>query len=59
MKAAVVPAVNGRWEVKEIPTPEPGANQVLIKICASGLCHTDVSITEGGIPAEFPRTLTN
>jgi len=57
MKAAVVPAVNGTWEVKEVPTPEPSANQVLIKICASGLCHTDVSITEGGIPTEFPRTL--
>ncbi len=57
MKAAVVPAVNGTWEVKEVPTPEAGANQVLIKICASGLCHTDVSITEGSIPTEFPRTL--
>lgn len=57
MKAAVVPVVNGTWEVKEVPTPEPGANQVLIKICASGLCHTDVHITKGGIPTQFPRTL--
>ncbi len=31
MKAAVVPAVNGTWEVKDISTPEPAANQVLIK----------------------------
>jgi alcohol dehydrogenase len=57
MKAAVVPAVGARWEVKEIPVPQPEANQVLIKIRASGLCYTDVHITQGGIPAQFPRTL--
>ena len=57
MKAAVVPAVNGKWEVKEVPTPNPEANQVLIEIRASGLCFTDVHITRGEIPAQFPRTL--
>jgi alcohol dehydrogenase len=57
MKAAVVPAVHGKWEVKEIPTPKPLADQVLIKIHASGLCYTDVHITEGMLPTEFPRTL--
>jgi alcohol dehydrogenase len=57
MKAVVVPAVNGRWEVKDVPTPEPGPNQVLIRIKASGLCYTDVHITHGAIPTQFPRTL--
>ena len=57
MKALVVPAARARWEVKEIPTPEPGPNQVLIRIKASGLCYTDVHITHGAIPTTFPRTL--
>ncbi|HYL16919.1 MAG TPA: alcohol dehydrogenase catalytic domain-containing protein [Terriglobales bacterium] len=57
MKAAVVPAVSGKWEVKEVPTPKPGPNQVLIKIHASGLCYTDVHITNGALPTQFPRTL--
>jgi len=57
MKAAVVPAVNANWEVKEMPTPKPEANQVLIKIHASGLCYTDVHITRGEFPVQFPRTL--
>jgi alcohol dehydrogenase len=57
MKALVVPAARARWEVKEIPTPEPGPNQVLIRIKASGLCYTDVHITHGFIPTQFPRTL--
>ncbi len=49
MRAAVIPAVNGTWEVKEVPTPEPGANQVLIKIQVSELFYTDVHITKGAI----------
>lgn len=57
MKAAITPAVNGRWEVRDIPRPKPGPNEVLIRITASGLCFTDVHITHGMIPTQFPRTL--
>ena len=59
MRAALLPAVRGKWEVKEVPTPVPGPNQVLIKICASGLCYTDVHITEGTLPLplQFPCIL--
>jgi alcohol dehydrogenase len=57
MKAAVVPSVNGKWEVKDWPTPKAGANQVVIKIHASGLCYTDVHITHGVLPTKFPRVL--
>ena len=57
MKAAVVPSVNAKWEVKDWQTPKAGPNQVVIKIEASGLCYTDVHITHGIIPAKFPRVL--
>jgi alcohol dehydrogenase len=59
MRAVVVPSINGKWEVKEVPKPEPKPDQVLIKIHASGLCYTDVHITHGQLPMpiEFPRTL--
>jgi D-arabinose 1-dehydrogenase-like Zn-dependent alcohol dehydrogenase len=57
MRAAVVPAVHGKWELRDVPTPKPAEDQVLIRIRASGLCYTDVHITEGELPAEFPRTL--
>jgi alcohol dehydrogenase len=61
MKAAVIPSLRGKWEIKDIPTPEPGPNQVLIKIHASGLCYTDVHVTEGDLPAQwlpkFPCTI--
>lgn len=57
MKAAVVPAINGKWEVRQWDTPQAGSDQVVIKIHASGLCYTDVHITHGAIPAQFPRVL--
>jgi alcohol dehydrogenase len=57
MLAAVVPSVNGKWEVKEVSTPEVGINQVLLKIHASGICYTDVHITKGGLGVKFPHTI--
>jgi D-arabinose 1-dehydrogenase-like Zn-dependent alcohol dehydrogenase len=57
MKAAIVPSANSKWEVRETNIPEPGENQVLIKIRASGMCYTDVHQTRGQLPGDFPRTL--
>jgi len=57
MQAAVVPAVNGRWRVQDVPAADPGPNQVVIRIRASGLCYTDVHQTKGELPGPFPRIL--
>ena len=57
MQAAVVPAVNGSWQVKDVPQPQAGPNQVLVKMHASGICYTDVHETHGHIPGQFPRIL--
>ncbi len=57
MKAAVVPAKQSQWELREVATPQPGPNQVLIRIRASGICYTDVHQTQGALPGEFPRIL--
>src|SRR3989440_7502870 len=32
MQAAVVPAVSSSWQVKDVPQPQPGPNQVLVKM---------------------------
>jgi len=57
MKASIVPAANQKWEIRDLPKPEPGPNHVLIKMHASGICYTDVHQTKGEIPGAFPRTL--
>jgi alcohol dehydrogenase len=58
MRAAVIPKVRSKWEVKDIPVPKPAANQVLIKIHASGLCYSDVHLTNGDLPFPIPFPLT-
>jgi alcohol dehydrogenase len=57
MKAAIVPSARMQWNVRTVVTPEPGPNQVLIRIHASGLCYTDVHQANGELPGVFPRTL--
>lgn len=57
MKAAVAEAANQKWSIKEIDKPKPQANQVLIKIHASGICYTDVHQTKGHLGVAFPRIL--
>ena len=57
MLAAVIPSVNEKWVVKEVPTPKPGVNQVLIKIHVSGICYTDVHATDGALGVKFPYTI--
>src|ERR1700691_6365542 len=57
MRAAVVPAVNGNWEIREVPRPEPGPGEVLVKMHASGICFSDVHETLGHLPGAFPRIL--
>lgn len=57
MKAAVVPRIGATWEIREVPQPVPSRNQVLIKIRASGICYTDVHMTQGFLSASFPCIL--
>lgn len=39
------------------PVPEPAANQVLVRVHACGVCHTDLHIIEGElIPRAYPVT---
>ena len=57
MKAAIVPAVSSSWQIKDVPQPQPGPGQVLVKMHASGICYTDVHQTLGHLPGQFPRIL--
>ncbi|SFC91849.1 alcohol dehydrogenase, propanol-preferring [Kushneria avicenniae] len=52
MKAAVVPAFKARLDIREVPVPEPGPGQVLMRVQASGVCHTDLHAVEGDWPVK-------
>lgn len=44
----------GRIRVTELPEPEPGPGEVLVRVAACGICHTDVDILRGNFKAQFP-----
>jgi len=51
MQAALLTAPGRILEMRRIPIPTPGAGELLIKLEACGLCHTDLHILDA---AEFP-----
>lgn len=52
MKAAVVRAFGQPLTIEECPIPEPGPGEVLVKIMASGVCHTDLHAADGDWPVK-------
>jgi len=52
MKAAVVHSFDKPLVVEDVPIPEPGPEQVLVRIEASGLCHTDIHAARGEWPVK-------
>jgi alcohol dehydrogenase, propanol-preferring len=52
MKAAVVPTLGAPLEIRDVPVPEPGPGQVLVKIETCGLCHTDIHAARGEWPVK-------
>ena len=52
MKAAVVRAFDQPLQIEEVPVPRPAAGDVLVKIEACGVCHTDLHAAEGDWPVK-------
>lgn len=56
MKAMHVPAAGSDFEAVEKEIPTPDNDEVLIKVQACGICHSDAFIKEGLMPGiEYPR----
>lgn len=52
MKAAVVHDFHQPLRIEEVPKPEPGFGEIVVKIEASGLCHTDIHAAHGDWPVK-------
>src|SRR4051812_7621209 len=52
MKAAVVTDFSKPLEIQDREIPEPGPGEVLVRIEASGLCHTDIHAAHGDWPVK-------
>jgi D-arabinose 1-dehydrogenase-like Zn-dependent alcohol dehydrogenase len=56
MKAVQISKPGGNFEVVERPIPQPGRDQVRIKVEACGICHSDELVKEGYWPGiQYPR----
>jgi len=52
MKAAVVRAFGQPLQIEEVPIPDVPPGQVLVKVAASGVCHTDLHAADGDWPVK-------
>lgn len=58
MKAALLQALGGPVDVIDVPAPKPGPGQVLIRVDACGVCHSDVHLADGDWDMLKPITKT-
>lgn len=52
MKAAIVHEFGRPLSIEEVPIPQPGPGEVLVKVAACGVCHTDLHAAEGDWPVK-------
>ena len=52
MRAAIARTFKAPLTIEEIAIPEPGPGEVLVKIVASGVCHTDLHAIDGDWPVK-------
>lgn len=52
MKAAVVTQFGKPLSIEQVPIKEPGRGQILVKVLACGICHTDLHAAEGDWPVK-------
>lgn len=60
MKAVQYTEIGGRPHITEVPKPTPGPGEVLLKMTAAGLCHSDeyiMSVPKEVFPYKLPQTL--
>ena len=53
-KAAVLWGLHQKWEVEELDLDGPKEREVLVKLTASGLCHSDDHLVTGDMPMNLP-----
>ncbi|HYA92011.1 MAG TPA: alcohol dehydrogenase catalytic domain-containing protein, partial [Thermodesulfobacteriota bacterium] len=44
-------------KMEELPDPVPGPKQILVRISACGICHTELDEIEGRLPPKLPIVL--
>lgn len=56
-QAAVLERANGPWAIQTIRLEPPAEGQVMVRITAAGICHTDLIFASGAMNSPFPLVL--
>lgn len=54
VRAAVCAAIGGPLEIREVDLREPGPDEVLVRIGATGVCASDLRVIDGSLPKPMP-----
>jgi propanol-preferring alcohol dehydrogenase len=57
MKAAVIHGFGQALQIEEMPIREPSENEILVKVIACGVCHTDLPACQGDWPIKAKMPL--
>ncbi len=57
IKAAVVFETGGEFKIEEVELSEPRDDEVLVRVVASGICHTDLGARDGHLPIPAPPSV--
>jgi D-arabinose 1-dehydrogenase-like Zn-dependent alcohol dehydrogenase len=55
MRAAVFDSSTKQLTLEDVPIPEPGPEEVLVRVKACGICLSDVHLIDGSLPATLTR----
>ncbi|MEU9324850.1 NAD(P)-dependent alcohol dehydrogenase [Streptomyces canus] len=56
-RAAVVESGGAPFTLSDVELDEPGPHEALVRMVATGLCHTDLGVASGGLPFPLPGVL--
>lgn len=56
-RAAVVESGGAPFTLADVELDEPGPGEALVRMVATGLCHTDLGVASGGLPFPLPGVL--
>ncbi|KUN00897.1 alcohol dehydrogenase [Streptomyces yokosukanensis] len=57
VRAAVLPAIGAPLEITAVELPDPGPGQVRVRLAAAGVCHSDLSLSDGTMRVPVPAVL--
>src|SRR4030043_327211 len=57
IKAAIISEMSGAFHVEQLELDDPNDDEVLVRVAAVGICHTDLAGRDGHLPIPPPPSV--